>query len=280
MADNRRPGRTMRRPAARSIRHPLVEDDGREDIEPVAAAAAAENDQVSGAADTTRAEAAETEPVEEKVALTKAEKLEAKAARLRAREQERQDREEERRRALEAASAYPAPTGGAARSMPGRLVWSLVAAVVVLVAALAVTVPLLAHETSQDNARGAVERARVNALAAARSYAVDFGSYDYRHLDQDFAKVVTHLTPSFAKSYTTTADGLKPTIIGYQAKSVATVQGAAVESATSTKVTVLIFLDQTVSSSKSSTPVVDRNRLRMQLQLQKGKWLINALLLV
>lgn len=273
-ADNRRPGRTARRPAARSIRHPRVEEEAPEGIEPTAdpAASATENDQAE--------DEVAAAPAEEKVAFTKAEKLEARAARLRAREEERRAREDERRKALEAASGYPGPAAGPTRSRPGALVWSLIAAVVVLVAALAVTVPLLAHETSQDNARGAVEKARVNALKAARSYAVDFGSYDYRHLDQEFAKVVTHLTPSFARSYTTTADGLKPTIIGYQAKSVATVQGAAVESATATKVTVLIFLDQTVSSSKSSTPVVDRNRLRMQLQLQKGKWLINALLLV
>jgi Mce-associated membrane protein len=57
------------------------------------------------------------------------------------------------------------------------------------------------------------------------------------------------------------------------------VQGLAASTATTAKVSVVILLDQTVTTSQSSTPRIDRNRLQMDLVRQQGTWLIAKLLL-
>jgi Mce-associated membrane protein len=144
--------------------------------------------------------------------------------------------------------------------------------VVALGAVVAVLVPAWLHQRD-------VNAARVSALAAAKSYAVDFGSYDYQHLDRDFAKVAAHLTPGFKKSYLDSSTKLQPAIVQYKGKSTATVQGLAASTATTAKVSVVILLDQTVTTSQSSTPRIDRNRLQMDLVRQQGTWLIAKLLL-
>ncbi|MCW2596967.1 MAG: hypothetical protein JWP39_2855 [Jatrophihabitans sp.] len=195
---------------------------------------------------------------------TKAERLEAKAARLRA--------ADERRAELAAARAA---AGVPVRPRSTGLIAAmavLAVLVVALGAVVAVLVPAWLHQRD-------VNAARVSALTAAKSYAVDFGSYDYQHLDRDFAKVAAHLTPGFKKSYLDSSTKLQPAIVQYKGKSTATVQGLAASTATTAKVSVVILLDQTVTTSQSSTPRIDRNRLQMDLVRQKGTWLIAKLLL-
>jgi Mce-associated membrane protein len=207
---------------------------------------------------------------EPRVRLSKAERLEAKAAKL---------REAEAAAALRADNAAP---------VASRTGW--IAAITAVSAALVLVLVLgllyVFHLRDQvSSARHDVsttrtlDKVRSTVLATATTYAVDFGSYDYRHLDADLAKVASHLTPSFAASYKTSSAGLKPTIIQYKGKSTATVQGVAVSAITRSSATVLVFLDQTVSTSQSTTSRVDRNRLQMKLVLTNGKWLIQNLLL-
>lgn len=190
---------------------------------------------------------------------TKAERLEARAAKLRA--------ADERRAAARADADKPVRRKG--------LVIAVSALAVLVVAAgtvLALLVPSWLHQRQ-------VNAARTSALAAARTYAVDFGSYDYQHLDRDFAKVAAHLTPGFKKSYLDSSTKLEAAIVQYKGKSTATVQGIAASTISTSKATVLILLDQTVTTSQSSTPRIDRNRLQMNLVRQDGKWLIAKLLL-
>lgn len=192
---------------------------------------------------------------------TRAEKLEAKAARL---------RELEERRAERAAAKETAP----ARRSKGLLVAVSVLGVLVLALGtlLAILVPTWLHQKH-------VNAARASALAAARTYAVDFGSYDYRHLDADFARVADHLTADFRKTYLSDSTRLRPAIVQYQGRSTATVQGVAVATVSETRAEVLVMLDQTVTTAQSSVPRVDRNRLQMNLVRQGGHWRIAKLLL-
>lgn len=193
---------------------------------------------------------------------SKAERLAAKAERLRA--------ADERLAANRAARAE----AGAQSSTPTGLVVALVALGVVVAGLIAVlVVGYLSWQHQRD-----VNSARAAALKSAKTFAVDFGSYDYQHLDTEFAAVAKKMTPGFAKDYTSTSAKLKPTLMQYKTHVSAKIQGAGVTSVSTSKAVVLVFLDQTVQTSQSSTPRIDRNRLEVHLQKSGGKWLVSQLL--
>jgi Mce-associated membrane protein len=194
--------------------------------------------------------------------LSKAERLEAKAARV---------REAEERRAARTADAVAAGERGPA---PRGLV---IATAVLSVVSAALVAVLIVGYVSWQHQRD-VNDARASALKAAKSFAVDFGSYDYRHLDTEFREVAARMTPDFAKSYLETSDKLKPTFVQYKTQVVARIQGYGVTSVSASKATVVIFLDQAVQTSQSSTPRIDRNRLELHLVKESGKWLVKKLL--
>jgi Mce-associated membrane protein len=206
--------------------------------------------------------------------LTKAERLEAKAARLRDAEERRtQERAAARVAAEERAAAWPPPGyGQPATRGPG---WMIAASVLGAVSVGLLTVLIIGFISWQHQRDVNSDRADVQTLA--RQYAIDFGTYDYQHLDADFKKVESHLTASFKKSYATSSAGLAPTVVQYKGKAVATVQGVGVTTVSSSKATVVILLDQTVTTTQSSTPRIDRNRLVMKLVHQHGTWLIESL---
>lgn len=206
--------------------------------------------------------------------LSRAERLERKAAELRAAEQS-------------AAVAGPGRTGRRDRPTGWWLVGAGVVIVGLVVALVLVEVQL--HSKSADlrqaqrdaAAQTKLETLRSDALNTAEKYAVDFGSYDYSKLDQNFTLVSSHLTKSFAAKYQQISQQLKSVIVQYKGKSTATVEGAGISSFTAKRAVVVLFLDQTVTTTQSKQPRVDRNRLTMTLQRQPdGIWLISNLKLV
>ncbi|HJQ43084.1 MAG TPA: hypothetical protein VJ831_08365, partial [Jatrophihabitantaceae bacterium] len=118
---------------------------------------------------------------------------------------------------------------------------------------------------------------RASATKSARQFAIDFSTYDYRHLDQDFAKVSAHLAPSFRAQYASTTASLKSIVVQYRGVATASVQGVGVTSVSSKKAVVVVFLDQQVTNSATKTPRIDRNRLEVTLQRSKGQWLLSDL---
>ena len=83
-----------------------------------------------------------------------------------------------------------------------------------LVAGLVVAVLLVTAGLLTVRARSAdrAEQARTEAIAAAEATAVDVLSYDYRHLDRDFARAKAGLTGDFVDDYAkTTRTVVRPT---------------------------------------------------------------------
>lgn len=195
------------------------------------------------------------------IRLSKAEKLEAKAARLREAEERRAEAAAQRA----SAGTTPRPTG----LIVAVCLLSLITAALVAV----LIVGYLSWQHQRD-----LNSARAQAAKAATRFALDFGSYDYQHLDSEFSAVAARMTPDFAKSYTDTSNKLKPTLVQYKSKVTATVQGSGVTSVSTAQATVVVFLDQTVTTSQSTTPRIDRNRLQIQLVRKNGKWLVAKLL--
>lgn len=171
------------------------------------------------------------------------------------------------------------PTAGTtARRSPRRLLTALSA---VLLAAGLVAVTVLGWQYRQGLR---ADQARVRALAAAREAAPVVLSYDYRHLDRDFAAARAHLTGTFRDEYRkTTQTVVGPTAKKYQGVVKATVAqpgggaaAASVVSASPDRAVVLLFVNQVTRSTQVSGSRVDLNRVRMTLTRTSQGWKVSA----
>lgn len=128
------------------------------------------------------------------------------------------------------------------------------------------------------------ESARTQALTAAQKAAPVVLSYDYRHLDKDFARARTHLTGGFHAEYgKTTKAVVGPTAKKYRAVVKATIAApatgtpaASVVSASPDKVVVLLFINQVTESTQVSGARVDLNRVRMTMTHTDGGWKVSG----
>ena len=149
---------------------------------------------------------------------------------------------------------------------------------VLLVAGLVVVILLVTAGLLTVRARGAdrVEQARTEATAAAESTAVDLLSYDYRHLDRDFARARAGLTGGFVDDYAkTTQTVVRPTATEVKAVVKADVAASSVVRAEQNRVVVLLFVNQTTTSTRLDAPKVDLNRVRLTMDRVAGRWLVS-----
>jgi Mce-associated membrane protein len=123
--------------------------------------------------------------------------------------------------------------------------------------------------------RNSLEKARSSALASAKTYGVEIGSYSYKTLDHDFGQVVSNSTSSFGSHYAQASAALKATLLKYHASSKATVVAAGIVSATTTTATVMVFLDQNVTNTVQKGTTTDRTQVEINEVLQNGKWRIS-----
>jgi Mce-associated membrane protein len=166
-------------------------------------------------------------------------------------------------------SALPA----AARGRRRRWWWALGAVAAFMVA----VVVWGALQLSSDDSLAA---ARTSALAAARFDANALVTYQYQHLDHDWAVVKAHATPTFWRSFSQSSAGLAAALRQYHAASTGQVLAVGLASATTDRAVVLAFVDQRVTSTASKTPTVDESRVELTLVRQSGRWLIQRVELV
>jgi Mce-associated membrane protein len=122
----------------------------------------------------------------------------------------------------------------------------------------------------------AVSRARTSALAAAKTYAVEMASYDYRHLDQDFGTVKRHSTASFQAKFTQSSTALVQLLTKFHATASAKVVAAGLESADTGRAVGLVFITQTVTNTAQKTKPPDtQSRIQITMIHQHGQWLID-----
>jgi Mce-associated membrane protein len=171
--------------------------------------------------------------------------------------------------------AAQAPEAGEPAVPEPRTATALVAALVVLVLLLAGLTAFLAQRSVSTRAGGSVEDARHDGLQAARNAARVVFSYDYRHLDKDFAAGKALTTGAFEDQYATTTPKLVEVAKTYQAVVAADVSDAAVISATAGKVVVLVFVNQQSSSTLAAAPKITQSRVTMTMQHRAGRWLVS-----
>jgi Mce-associated membrane protein len=158
-----------------------------------------------------------------------------------------------------------------------RVVLLLAALLVVTCAALAVVSTGYVHQRHDASDARDAAASRESALNAAKRFAVDFSTYDYTTLDATFEKVAAELTGDFKSQYQATSASLKATLQKYKGKATATVQGAGVTTASASRASVVVLLDQSVTSTASPTARVDRSRMVITLTRVGGTWLMSDL---
>ena len=153
---------------------------------------------------------------------------------------------------------------------------TVLAALLVLVAAAGTYVGLR-YRAANDALRTerAQDAARTAASAAGARYAVDLSSYDYQSLDRDFGEVIAHSTDAFAQQYRQFSSGLRAALVSEKSVARGKVLNEAVESADPTRVTLLVFVDQSVTNTSTSTPRVNHNRMELTLLDVAGTWKID-----
>jgi Mce-associated membrane protein len=149
---------------------------------------------------------------------------------------------------------------------------------------VALTICLVAVLLAAAVCATTVRRDRTNvaagnaALAAARTSAVTILSYDYRHLDADFAAATALTTGSLRTDYqATTSKAVAQLAAQTHAVVSAKVMAGGVVRSTSTTATVLLFVDQTTTSNRLSTAQTDQNRVELTLHRSGTHWLVSGL---
>ncbi|QUR67743.1 Mce protein [Mycobacterium spongiae] len=139
----------------------------------------------------------------------------------------------------------------------------------VVVTALA-SAGLLGWRLKQADDTGAAGRA---ALDAARNYAIVLTTLDTTDIDKNFQQALDGATGEFKNEYSQGSSQLRQILIDNNASGTGVVVDAAVKSATKTKVDVLLFVDQSVTNTLNPSPRIDRNRVRMTMELVDNRWL-------
>jgi Mce-associated membrane protein len=125
------------------------------------------------------------------------------------------------------------------------------------------------------------ETAGAEALAAARSVASDMLSYDYRTIEQDFARAGGYTIGALTRHYKQLATTLVPRAKKERAVQQATVAGAGVESADSDRVEVLLFMSistvKTLPGVKEPLRGVSQNRALFVMVKKDSRWLVAEL---
>jgi Mce-associated membrane protein len=156
------------------------------------------------------------------------------------------------------------------RARRSRLIGWVLGALVVLLVAVNAALGWFAWQAT------ATEHARHDALAAGRSHAQRILSYDYRHIDADIAAAKKETTGAFRSEYAkTTSSVVKPAALQYHVVVRADVRAASVVSATPKQVVLLLFVNQTTTSSRVTGPKLDQNRVRLTLDKSGDQWLVS-----
>jgi Mce-associated membrane protein len=157
------------------------------------------------------------------------------------------------------------------RRRPALVTVALSMSLVAVLAACALA-GLTTRRDSSDAAAGTA------ALGAATKSAALILSYDYNHLDSDFASAAALTTGSFRTDYlATTSKAVASLATQTHAVVVAKVAAGGVVSSTTSQATVLLFVDQTTTSNRLSAPQTDLNRVELTMRKVHGHWLVSAL---
>ena len=117
-----------------------------------------------------------------------------------------------------------------------------------------------------------VTRAGQQAQQAAVKYAEILTSIDSNKVDENFNQVLDGATGEFKDMYSQSSMQLRQLLIDNKATAHGVVVESAIQSASKSKVVVLLFVDQSVSNTSAPDPRIDRSRIKMTMEYVDGLW--------
>lgn len=110
------------------------------------------------------------------------------------------------------------------------------------------------------------------AQQAAVAYAQVLTSIDSNKVDDNFKQVLDGATGEFKDMYTQSSVKLRQLLIDNKATAHGVVVDSAIQSESTDKVVVLLFIDQTVTNTAAPDPRIDRSRIKMTMEKVDGRW--------
>jgi Mce-associated membrane protein len=159
--------------------------------------------------------------------------------------------------------------------------WKLVAAVLalLLVAALITLVVLARHSEDDASVPDASAQVRLDAEhdadAAAKKAAVSLTTYDWATLDEDFSWAEDAGTAKFQDQYAEVSAPIRKLVLELKAHAEGSVVDSAARATDADHVTVLLFVDQTLTNQGSSERKLDQPRMTMSMVREGGRWLVD-----
>ncbi|MFW0792771.1 hypothetical protein AAFP30_03060 [Gordonia sp. CPCC 205515] len=200
----------------------------------------------------------------------------------------RERHREEAERKAEKAARTPGKVSAEPRRrrLPSiRPVTAALVALSILVVGLAISTAYFAYAYVQADDRaaaaGPAQSDRQEAMDTARRYAAALATYDpanYADLDRRIREIST---PEFAKTYITSSADARRGNATARGTSKAESKDAGLQSISDSTATVLVTLDQTVTSPDVKAQVPEgipyQSRVKVTLQRVDGKWLLSDL---
>jgi Mce-associated membrane protein len=118
--------------------------------------------------------------------------------------------------------------------------------------------------------------ARDSALHQAQQIAVDIASYDYRHIDADFATVTNESTGAFKTEFVTQAASVRDAIVSGKAISVASVARAGIVDYTTGSAHVDVALNRIVTNASAPKGTQAAFGVEMTLVRIHDRWMVSA----
>ncbi|QIM20050.1 hypothetical protein G7075_01015 [Phycicoccus sp. HDW14] len=152
-----------------------------------------------------------------------------------------------------------------------RLLWALVALVVLATVVLAATRGRAWYDARQ------VQQAQREALAAGRQLAVNFATLDYRKVDEDTDRVKQGATGEFLDSYTTSLTDLRKVVTDNRSTSRVERAEAALVSGDRDSAQVIVGVVAPTSNSNAPDGETKTYRIKLGLREVGGTWKVERL---
>ncbi len=161
--------------------------------------------------------------------------------------------------------------------------WRLISAVLgglLLVALITLIVLVSSSEDDAAQGSGAATAQRLldaekDADAAARIAAVSLTTYDWATLEEDFSWVESGGTRKFQDQYAEVSAPIRELVAKIKAHAEGTVVDSAATAEDPDHVTVLLFLDQTLTNQGNEERKLDQPRLSLLMVREDGRWLVD-----
>lgn len=152
-----------------------------------------------------------------------------------------------------------------------RLLWALVALVVLATVVLAATRGRAWYDARQ------VQQAQREALAAGRQLAVNFATLDYRKVDADTDRVKQGATGEFLDSYTTSLTDLRKVVTDNRSTSRVERAEAALVSGDRDSAQVIVGVVAPTSNTNAPDGETKTYRIKLGLREVGGTWKVERL---